>query len=76
MTYNLSGPYPGWVTWHDAPLYDGDRTFEDGTPVPSADAIVRSFIDAGFPAGRLGIGVIDEVAIWHGASAPGSNGHQ
>ena len=71
MTYNLSGPYPGWITWHDAPLYDGSRTFDDGSPVPSADRIVRDFIDAGFPAGRLGIGVIDEVAIWHGATGPG-----
>lgn len=23
MTYDLSGPYAGWVTWFNAPIYDG-----------------------------------------------------
>jgi len=74
MTYNLSGPWPGWVTWHDAPLFDGGRTFDStGEPLPSADAIVHDFLAAGLPAGRLGIGIISEVAVWHGASGPGQS---
>src|SRR5262249_27833526 len=27
MTYDLSGPYPGWVTWFNAPIYDGGYKF-------------------------------------------------
>ena len=31
-TYDLSGPYEGWVTWYNSPIYDGGYTF------PSAPA--------------------------------------
>jgi hypothetical protein len=50
---------------------DGGHTFEStGERLPSADAMVRDFVGAGLPAARLGIGVISEVALRHGATGP------
>src|SRR5205823_1834319 len=38
MTYSLSGPWSGWVTWFDSPIYDGDYRFPStGGPVSSID---------------------------------------
>lgn len=71
QTYRLSGPYPGWVTWYDAPLYDGGNTFPiDRRPMPSADTLVACWRAAGFPAKRLGIGVSCWGMDWIGAAAP------
>ncbi len=58
MTYDLSGPYSGWVTWFNAPIYDGGYKFPStGRLVPSTDGMVTSLVDAGVPAGKLGIGI-------------------
>jgi len=36
MTYDLSGPYGGWVTWFNSPIYDGGYRFPStGGLVPS-----------------------------------------
>src|SRR5262249_52306670 len=38
MTYDLSGAYPGWITWFNAPIYDGGYRFlSTGGLVPSTD---------------------------------------
>ena len=38
MTYSFSGPYSGWVTWFNSPIYDGGYRFPStGQLVPSAD---------------------------------------
>lgn len=74
MTYNLSGPYPGWVVWHSGPLYDGGRRFPNGqASLPSVDGLVETFLTAGVPRGQLGIGLSFNGYVWSGGevSRPG-----
>jgi chitinase len=67
MTYNLSGPYPGWVVWHSGPIYDGGRRFPNSrTRLPSADGLVREFLAAGVPREKLGIGLSFNGYVWSG----------
>jgi chitinase len=52
MSYNLSGAYEGWKSWHSSPLHwNGDPA----TPV-SIDHSVAAYLEAGVPASQLGIG--------------------
>jgi chitinase len=52
MTYGMAGAYDGWRSWHSAPLFwNGDPS----TPV-GIDQSTRAYLDAGVPAGKLGIG--------------------
>jgi chitinase len=75
MTYDLSGPYPGWVTWFNAPIYDGGYTFPStGGLVPSADGMVNSVMSAGVPAGKLGIGIAFYGWIWSGGTGTSTGG--
>lgn len=72
MTYNLSGPYPGWVVWHSGALYDGGRRFPDGeTRLPSVDGLVDRFSAAGVPREKLGIGLSYNGYIWRGPDVKG-----
>jgi chitinase len=75
MTYDLSGPYPGWVTWFNAPIYDGGYTFPStGGLVPSTDGMVQSVIGAGVPPGKLGIGIAFYGWIWSGGTGTSTGG--
>jgi len=75
MTYDLSGPYPGWVTWFNAPIYDGGYTFPStGGLVPSADGMVNSVTNAGVPPGKLGIGIAFYGWIWSGGTGTSTAG--
>lgn len=74
MTYNLSGPYPGWVVWHSGALYDGGRRFPDGrTRLPSVDGLAAAFLAAGVPRRKLGVGLSFNGYVWSGGavSRPG-----
>lgn len=71
MTYNLSGPYPGWVVWHSGALYDGGRRFPDGARLPSADGLVDRFLAAGVPREKLGIGLSYNGYVWKGPDVKG-----
>ncbi len=75
MTYDFSGPWRGWVSWHNAPVYDGGFVFEStGRPLPSADGEVDRFVAAGVPKEKLGIGIDFYGYIWRGfVSAPLQN---
>lgn len=76
MTYNLSGPYPGWVTWHSGAVYDGGRHFpERAIPLPSTDGLVSAFVAAGVPREKLGIGMSMNGYVWSGGEvdAPGQS---
>jgi len=67
MTYDLSGPYGGWVTWFNSPIYDGGYRFPStGGLVPSVDGAVNGFLSAGVTANRLGIGIAFYGDIWTG----------
>lgn len=71
MTYNLSGAWTGWVTWHNAPVYDGGYIFPGyNHTVPSADKDVDEYMGAGIPAEKLGIGIDFYGYVWTGVSRP------
>jgi chitinase len=74
MTYSLSGPRPGWMTWHNAPIYNGGRRFSRGTLVPSADGLVEDFISAGVKRDKLGIGIAFFGYVWSGGEGTPSGG--
>ncbi len=71
MTYDLSGPYPGWVTWFNSPIYDGGYTFP-GTDelVPSVNGAVNNFIGNGVAPGKLAVGLPFYGYIWMGMALP------
>lgn len=75
MTYDLSGPYAGWVTWFNAPLYDGGYRFPStGQLVPSAEGMIASLINAGVPARKLGLGIAFYGWIWSGGAGTSTGG--
>jgi len=75
MTYDLSGPYEGWVTWFNSPIYDGGATFP-GTSrkLPSIDAVVKEFLTNGVAASKLGIGTPFYGFVWKGGTGTSSEG--
>lgn len=75
MTYEMSGPWPGWITWHNAPIYDGGYWFPStGNPVPSANGLVDDFLSAGVQPNKLGIGIEFYGAVWSGGSGTTTGG--
>ena len=69
MTYDLSGPYDGWVTWFNSPIYDGGyRLPSNGNLVPSVNGAVNNFLTNGVAAAKLGIGLAFYGYLWtHGS---------
>ncbi len=75
MTYALSGPYPGWVTWFNSPIYDGGYRFPStGGLVPSVDGAVGNFITNGVLPAKLGIGIAFYGDIWQGGAGTSTGG--
>jgi len=71
MTYDMAGPWPGWVTWFNSPIYDGGYRFRNGNLIPSADGMVSDFIRNGVLPGKLAIGLSFYGVVWtHGAGTP------
>ncbi len=69
MTYDLSGPYEGWVTWFNSPVYDGGYRFpSSGGLVPSVDGAVSGFITNGVAPAKLGIGIAFYGYTWTGTN--------
>ncbi|HWD93334.1 MAG TPA: glycoside hydrolase family 18 protein [Verrucomicrobiae bacterium] len=67
MTYDLSGPYDGWVTWFDSPIYDGGYRFaSSGGLVPSIDGAVKGFLGSRVATNKLGIGIPFYGYLWTG----------
>jgi chitinase len=75
MTYDLSGPYGGWVTWFNSPIYDGNFHFP-GTDelVPSVNAAVTNFLGNGVAASKLAIGIAFYGYVWTGGTGVTLNG--
>jgi chitinase len=70
MTYDFSGPYQGWVTWFNSPIYDrGFRFPSSGSLVPSVDGSVSNFLNYGMTPSRLGIGIAFYGYVWTGGSS-------
>jgi len=75
MTYDLSGPYEGWVTWFNSPIYDGGYRFPStGGLVPSVDGAVGNFITNGVLPAKLGIGIAFYGDIWQGGGGTSTGG--
>jgi len=75
LSYVLSGPRSGWITWHNAPLYDGGYRFpRTGLLVPSTDSLVNDFIKAGVKKEKLGIGIAFFGYVWSGGEGTATGG--
>ncbi|HEY3862222.1 MAG TPA: glycoside hydrolase family 18 protein [Verrucomicrobiae bacterium] len=68
MTYDLSGPYEGWVTWFNSPIYDGGFTFPSAPSelVPSINGAVSNFVNNGVQPAKLGVGMPFYGYTWTG----------
>lgn len=65
MTYDMSGTWPGWESWHHSAL-SGDG----GDHPSSIEDTVEAFLDAGVPREKLGIGVPNYGYCWQGVDGP------
>jgi chitinase len=75
MTYDLAGPWPGWVTWFNSPIYNGGYRFPStGNLVPSADGTVNDFVGAGVEAAKIGVGIAFYGVIWAGGTGTSTGG--
>ena len=75
MTYDMSGAWSGWVTWHNAPIYDGGVRFPStGELVPSCDGMISDYTKAGVPISKLGIGIDFYGYIWSGGNGTPTGG--
>ena len=75
MTYDLSGPWPGWVTWFNSPIYDGGYRFAStGGLVPSCDGMVNSMANAGIPLNKVGVGIPFYGYVWTGGTGTTNGG--
>ncbi len=75
MTYDMSGAWPGWVTWHNSPISDGGLHFPStGGLIPSADNEVDAFLSVGVPANKLGIGIDFYGYVWSGGDGTSTGG--
>lgn len=73
MSYDLAGPYPGSVTWHNGALYSGGATFPaSGGALPSVEAAISELLAAGVPASKVMLGVSHVGYAWKGGV--GENG--
>jgi chitinase len=71
MTYDMSGPWPGWVVWHNSPIYNGGQTFPStGGLLPATDDSINRYINAGVPKQKLGIGIDFYGYYWNGVNQP------
>ena len=69
MTYDLAGPWPGWVTWFNSPIYDGGYHLPPTGPlVTSVDGSVSNYLSNGVAPGKLGVGIAFYGYVWTGGS--------
>ena len=73
MTYDISGPYDGWVTWYNSPLYNGGYNFPGGGgQIPCDDTLVSKFTTAGIAPGKLAVGIPFYGYYWTGGVVKGN----
>jgi chitinase len=65
MTYDMAGPYSGWVTWHSSALLD-----EQPNHPSSVASSAQLYRNVGVPAAKLGIGIGFFGMCWRGATGP------
>ncbi|MCX6921631.1 MAG: glycoside hydrolase family 18 protein, partial [Verrucomicrobia bacterium] len=75
MTYDLGGPWPGWVTWFNSPIYDGGYRFPStGGLIPSSHGMVNDFIKAGVAPAKLAPGIAFYGVVWAGGTGTSTGG--
>jgi chitinase len=75
MTYDLSGAYAGWVTWFNAPIFDGGYTFPSTHGlVPSTQGAINNFVSNGVASAKLGIGMAFYGDVWAGGTGTSTGG--
>jgi chitinase len=75
MTYDLAGPWPGWVTWFNSPIYDGGYRFPStGGLIPSTDHMLNDFIAAGVAPAKLSVGIAFYGLVWAGGTGTSTGG--
>lgn len=74
MTYDYSGAWGGWVSWHNAAVYSSATFPGSRRPLPSADQTVRAFLDAGVESTKMGIGIDFYGYAWQGGSGTATGG--
>jgi chitinase len=75
MTYGMSNAWPGWVTWHSSPVYDGGYRFPSTSGlVPSIDGEVNKYLAGGIPAAKLGFGMGFYGDRWQGGAGTPTGG--
>jgi chitinase len=71
MTYDQSGAWPGWETWHNASLFNSGKKFKTTDRLlPSAQLQIQQWLDAGFKPKKLGLGIAFYGTLWQGATGP------
>ena len=75
MTYDYSGAWPGWFTWHNAAIYDGGARFpSNGAAPPSVHSHIQEFLNAGVPRAKLGIGIDFYGYVWNSGNGTPTGG--
>ncbi len=71
MTYDLAGPWTGWVSWYNGSLYEYGTAATNGAEASACcDAMVNVLMKAGVPASKIGIGSEFGGAVWSGITGP------
>lgn len=67
LTYNYSGAWDDWVSWHNSPLFNGGNTFPGSDEeLPSINKSIKRYIGEGVPKEKLGIGIDFYGYVWQG----------
>ena len=75
MTYDLSGPWGGWITWFNSAIYHGGQKFPTvNRYVPSVAESVSNFIAGGVSPAKLGIGIAFYGYTWSGGAGTSTGG--
>lgn len=71
MTYDYSGAWQGWVTWHNSAIWTGGNRFPNvDRELPATERSVRRFLNAGVDPSMLGIGLDFYGYRWTGVYEP------
>ena len=75
MTYDMLGTSTGWVTWFNAPIYNGGYRFAiNGNLIPCADTLIGSFVSSGVASSKLNIGIAFYGDVETGAAGTSTGG--
>jgi chitinase len=75
MTYDMSGTWAGWITWHNSCISNGGFRFPStGGLLPSTEEMVNTFTNGGTPLSKLGIGLAFYGKVWSGGTGTPAGG--